>query len=206
MNGESLIDVLDGISFATDCSGTINAIGTRNWNAFACANDTLNLDAAAVIGSNLFDHISGNDVQSNLRNILQRLSVHPDCSWAMFFHCDAPDVKRRMRQSVRPIFTNEDCNGFLFQSIELDIKRRPPIDLFDFKQMEQQHAENKNLPLVTMCSWCQRVRFDPISNEWLEAESYYSSGGKSNVRLTHSICEPCLSITENSHRFGNEKN
>ena len=54
-----ILEAVDGITYLTDLEGTITAVGTRNWNAFAAANDALELNDQSVVGHNLFEFVRG---------------------------------------------------------------------------------------------------------------------------------------------------
>ncbi|MFY0690432.1 MAG: PAS domain-containing protein [Paracoccaceae bacterium] len=195
----SHLEALEGITFLTDRDGVITAIGARNWDAFCNTNGAPDLTANTVIGRSLFDYISGKPVRALFRQALDKLAKAPDASWIMPFRCDAPGRQRNMRQSVTPIFRDGRCTGFFFQSIELTARERPPIELFDFKEMARKAANSPDQPLIKMCSWCQKVRFQPVTgSDWVEAEDYYAAGGPSNVRITHGICEPCAETAGSS--------
>ena len=184
---------MDGLAFITDRQGVITCIGTRKWDAFANENGAPELRAVGVIGRSLFEFIEGTDVQNQLKRAMQRASQDPDWSWILLYRCDAPELKRKMRQAMNPIFSKGACAGFIFQSVELHVQPRPPINLFDFKELQLRAAQRSDLPVVMMCSWCQKVQHEPVCGEqWVEAEDYYSAGGSSNVRLSHCICEQCL--------------
>jgi hypothetical protein len=187
------LDTLDGLAFATDRNGIIRAVGANNWDVFSYENDTPELRSDTVIGRDLFSFIKGAQVQDQFKRIMQQVSQDPDWCWVLRNRCDAPDRKRIMRQSIRPVFSADACTGFVFQSVELMSQQRPRIDLFDFRAIQQKAQDNPDLPVVTMCSWCQRVRFAPVSGDaWIEAEDYYAAGGSSNVRLSHGLCPDCV--------------
>lgn len=188
----ALLQALDGIAFLTDPKGRITAVGIENWNAFSRGNGAPELDAESVIGHKIFKFISGDKVKQQLRKTMQRISTIRDYRWVAPFRCDSPGCFRSMQQTVAPIFSAESCTGFIFQCIELQSYKRPPIDLFDFKAIARYAASDDSLPMVVMCSWCQRVRFEsPGGKQWMEAEAYYAVGGSSKVSLSHSICEHC---------------
>ncbi len=193
MSYESLLDAMEGIAFVTAVDGTVTAVGARNWNAFARANGAPEMDASTVLGRNLLDFVSGGDVRQRLAKIMAAASAEPAASVVVPLRCDSPGTRRCLRQTVRPLFSGNVCTGLVFQSIELDAQSRPPIDLFDFREDERLRGGDEALPLVVMCSWCQRVRL-PTAVEgdgWVEAEEYCEVGGASSVRLSHGICERC---------------
>lgn len=189
----SHLDAMDGLTFETDRDGVIQGIGMHNWNAFAQQNGAPELDADAVIGRNLFDFIAGAQVQNQFRRIMDRISQDPNWTWILPFRCDSPGRQRNIRQSLKPIFTGAECTGFVFQAVEQNAQQRPPIGLYDFKRLRKLAQHDRHLPVVNMCSWCQRVQYAPLSGtNWLSAEDYYAAGGRSDVRINHVICEDCL--------------
>jgi hypothetical protein len=201
MLNASQLEALAGISFVTDPGGTILAIGAKRWNAFAGANGALELTDQAAIGRNLFDFVSGADNGAHLQRVMKELSVGIHDSWAMPFRCDGPDRERNMWQSVTPFRSGRDCAGFLFQSIELSSNHRPPIELFDFKAMQRRSEQEAKLPMISICSWCLKVRYSPVTGEfWVKPEDYYAAGGRSRVRISHGICPTCRDTAENSFR------
>ncbi len=192
----SHLDALDGVVFETDRDGTFQAIGENNWNAFAAQNGAPELKADTIIGRNLFEFIDGPDVRASIKQILDKISHDPNWAWVLPFRCDAPEYHRNICQSLRPVFTGRICTGFIFHSFHQFSRQRPPIGLYDFKRLRHLAKENGDLPVVAMCSWCQRVQYNPIGgSDWMIAEDYYSRGGRSEVQLSHVICEDCLETT-----------
>ena len=190
------LDSLDGLVFETDRNGTILATGGQNWNAFAAENGAPELLSDAVIGQNLFNFIEGKAVRDQIRKILDRISQDPNWAWVLPFRCDAPQCHRNILQSLRPVFSEEGCTGFVFHSFHQSSRQRAPIGLYDFKRHRELAKEHPSLPSVIMCSWCQRVQFPPVAGtNWVTAEVYYARGGQSDVRLSHGICEDCLETT-----------
>ena len=192
----SHFDAVDGLVFETDRSGTIRAVGENSWNSFAKENGAPELSAEAVIGRNLFNYIQGEQVRDQIRQVLERISHDPNWAWVLPFRCDSPDYHRNICQSLRPVFEDHICTGFIFHSFYQYSWQRPPMRLYDFKRLRRLAEENRDLPNVTMCSWCQRVQSAQIADgNYISAENYYAKGGRSDVRLSHGICEDCLETT-----------
>lgn len=98
-----------------------------------------------------------------------------------------------MRLAITPITRKGVREGLLIQSIVLSEEDRPRVDLFDFTDLERLLASTRDLPLITMCSYCQQVKdSDHTANEWVDAEHYYRAGGTSEVRIRHGICPTCF--------------
>ena len=190
---DDVLNAFDGICYIFDREGNILAVGPDNWSRFAeSAGDTA-LNAQAVKRQNLFDFIAGEPVRKQIRQVMDTLISGKVADWVMPYRCDAPGIKRNMRISIRPIRDKESVIGFLFQSIVLDESQRPPLDIFDFAELEKKFEQQKKLPLVSMCSYCQRVRDKSHTDgEWADAENYYAKGGTSYVRLSHGICPNCI--------------
>jgi hypothetical protein len=190
------LDVMDGLTFETDRNGIIRGIGATNWNAFAFQNGAPEITAEAVLNCCLFDFIAGTQVQDQLRHVMDRIALDPNWSLVLPFRCDSPDRKRNICQYLRPIFSDHVCTGYIFQSIEQHSQQRPPIGLYDFKKSRKLAKDDNHLPVVTMCSWCQRVQSLPaLEDQWITAENYYAAGGQSEVRISHAICDDCLETT-----------
>ncbi len=192
----SHLDAMDSLAFETDRNGIIRSITENNWNVFSKENGAPELSAESVIGHNLFDFIEGTQVRNYLKQIIERIAQDPNWTWVLPFRCDAPDRKRTICQSLRPIFSENVCTGFIFQSVEQHSQHRPPIGLYDFKKLKRLAKDNSRLPIVMMCSWCQRVQYPPVGgDDWISAEDYYAAGGRSEVRISHGICEECFLTT-----------
>jgi hypothetical protein len=109
-------------------------------------------------------------------------------------HCDSPELVRELRLSIAPIWMPDGTDAaFLFQSQTISEALRPPIDIFDFARLATVLGANANHPIITICSFCQRIH--PMGTEdespWVSAEDYYRGGGTSAVRLSHGLCADC---------------
>lgn len=197
-----LLEAMDGIAYVTRPDGRILAYGRTRWDDFAAANggEAL-LDPAAVLGCNLFDCIAGEPVKRAYRQwidaVLQAKASHP----ATFaYRCDAPAVRRELRMAISRIDTCIEAGpepAVLFQSVVLHATSRPPLNIYDTEALVRDARSRLTLQLVTMCSFCQRLRWPPGAqppepSAWIEAEQYYAKGGRSEVAISHGICEDCF--------------
>jgi len=187
-----ILDAVDGIAYAIDLNYRISAVGRTRWNEFATNNDAPELGAASMLGQNLFDFIQGDDVREIYRRFIEKTmeTLQPV---ALATRCDSPSVRRELRLAIAPLRTAGIVRGVLFQSLAVDEQVRPPIDLFDFKALMDFADEQRLLPLVTLCSFCARVKQATSSagNAWITAEEYYQLGGTSKVRISHGLCSEC---------------
>ena len=102
---------------------------------------------------------------------------------------------RAVDAGVQVIRSGGKIDGFMFQSCLLNEAPRPSLPIFDFKAMELRRHQGEVLPLISMCSYCQRVR-DPGTEradveDWIVGEEYYRRGGSSEVQISHGICPDC---------------
>lgn len=192
MLGDKQLEPFDGICYVTDLDGIIKSVGRTNWNAFSFENGAPNLTASDVIGKNVLSYISGEEIRDQISNILQQIASKKRLKWIMPYRCDSANRTRNMRLSITPISDQGKAVGFLFQSILLNENERPAIDLFDFVEKMEQLEKLRDLVIITMCGFCQKVKDTPnTKDKWVEAEAYYAMGGTSNVRVSHGICPSC---------------
>ncbi|MEX2616176.1 MAG: hypothetical protein WD767_08780 [Alphaproteobacteria bacterium] len=189
---DDILGAFDGICYVVDSEGVIRHIGARRWNAFARENGAPELDAGNTVGRNLFDYIQGETVCRKLTDIMAELSRSSGDIWISPFRCDSPGEQRNMRLAVTGIHEGKEVTGYLFQSVLLEADSRPPMDIYDFKAMSALLKIHRNLPILSMCSYCQRVRDDRYTTgEWASAETYYRRGGGAEVAISHGICDSC---------------
>ena len=187
-----ILDAVDGIVYAVDRDYRIIAVGRTRWNEFATSNGAREIAADATLGQDLFDIIQGDDVRQVYRRCIEKTiaTLQPV---ALAMRCDSPGMRRELRLAITPLRTAAIVQGILFQSLVIDEQVRPPIDLFDFKASMTFVDEQRLLPLVTLCSFCTRVKqaASPGESAWISAEEYYQLGGTSKVRISHGLCPEC---------------
>jgi hypothetical protein len=189
---DDLLDALDGISYVVDQDYRILAVGRTRWEAFAASNDAPELTAASVLGQDLFETVQGDDVREIYRRYAEE-TLQSSKSAALATRCDSPGIRRELRLAITPLRRAGVVRGLLFQSLTVDELVRPPIDLFDFKAVAALVDRRRQLPIVTLCSFCQRVNKPATQGEppWIDAEEYYRLGGTSDVRISHGLCPDC---------------
>lgn len=196
---QELLDATEGVTYVTDPSARILAIGRPAWAGFADANDAPTVaDTDRYIGDDLFDHIGGDAVRERYRRYLTHLTLGDEAGRGVqfAFRCDSPDLRRDLRMSIGAIRRGAALVGFLFQTIVMSETLRPPVNLFDFAGLAAALRSHGGEPIVRMCSFCQRVAWPPDTIgpalEWIEAEDYYRRGGPSPVRISHGVCLDCV--------------
>lgn len=198
---DHLLNGLDGVAYVVDRDAVVVALGRRNWNAFALANDGADLvDGKGVLGRSLFDFIEGDDVAFVYRRWINGLFVAEWPRGRVISRCDAPGVRRELMILISPIYGGSGVERILFQSVTVSEHVRPRLELFDFAASRTRGAVGQALPILSMCSYCQEVRYPVGSTDqtgaWISAEDYYHRGGGSEVRISHGICPPCLDYME----------
>lgn len=193
ITAQTILDAMAGVAYAVEPDGRILAVGRRGWRLFAVENGALDLaETDTVLGRNLFEYLSGEDVHHAYGRMLDRIRQgEPQLTFPC--HCDAPGVSRDMRMTITPLRRNRSLRAVLFQSITLAERSRPPIRLYEFAG----DSYPESVPLLGMCSLCERVCPGPddcsdVTAPWMEAESYYAHGGSSQVRISHTVCPFCF--------------
>lgn len=190
---ESLLDAMEGIAYLIDADGIIVAVGREGWRSFAQDNATPAMaEAEAVVGRPLLSFIHGEAVRHAYEGYLEALRSGRRRALSFEFSCDSPSLARRMRLCISTVKKGSAPAGFLFQSLLLEERMRPPVSLFDAAVITAALEEMRGQPLLSLCSYCQRVATGAEEREWIPAESYYQRGGSSAVRISHGICPDCM--------------
>lgn len=205
---QDFLDTLEGVAYAVERDGTVLAVSRDSWSSFARENGGEAIaDPHAIVGRNLLDFVSGDEVRESYRDYMEALSHAPTTERVAFgFRCDAPDRKRQMRMAISPMVLYGTLRGFLFHSVVWEEVERPAMALYDFAGLLGQLARAGALPHLAMCSYCQRVRFpagsDPEAGEWMDAAGYYRRGGDEQVAISHGVCTGCAAEVRNRiHRI-----
>jgi hypothetical protein len=192
-----LIECLDGVAYMVDPSGRILSYGQQRWNSFAAANDAPKLcEPQNIIDLSLLDVVQGDDVKDIYRRIMDELLEGKRDGFAFGFRCDGPSTMREMRMAITPVRIQSEVTGILFQSILLRSNHRPPLDIFRFRDSAAALDCTSDRQIVTLCSYCQKIRVSAEHGselEWISAEDYYRRGGSSEVQISHGICQECHS-------------
>ena len=186
---------MDGIAYVVDGENRIIAIGRRRWDRFAVENGAPELRADRVIGRNLFEFVSGPELQQAYRDLADRIISTGEPA-VIAARCDNPGIARELRLSIAPLRLGDKSTGLLFQAQLVNETARPRLDIFDFQALLSGLKQESDLPIVTTCSFCQRLRRPGSGDEdgWIPAEEYYRLGGSSRVRISHGLCADCDAV------------
>lgn len=198
---DSLLDGMAGVVYLTDADGRIINLGRHNWNAFARANNGHSLiDGETVLGRSVFDCVAGKEVRACYQRCFAAILDERLEFIRVMSRCDTPAARRRLWITMRPVQFRRRVGGLLVQALVVSEELRPPVDLFDCAALGVAAASRPVLPMLTMCSCCQNVRFPPGSaecaGEWITAEDYYRNGGDTAVHVSHGLCPDCFALTE----------
>ena len=186
-SAQELLNNLDGVAYLVDARWRFVAFGSPNWRKFSDDNGGgAAVDEEALIGLPLTDFIHGQAVVSLWTSALTLVAQGKVASVVVPYRCDGPFVHRDLRMVVSGIKSEDGGRYYLFQSMTLNERIRPPVPIFDPRERLGQ-----NLPLVAMCSFCHSLRSGAEDGLWQTPEAYYAGGGISQVDITHSVCPRC---------------
>jgi hypothetical protein len=165
-------------SFTIDRDNHIDYVN-QAWIDFAIENGVPALPERAI-GSDLFSHITGEEVRLLSREICNRVRrrLRPV---ELTYRCDSPGLRRYLTMRVVPL----PGERLEFHNWIVRTEARPIVYLLD------PHTERDN-SLVRMCAWCKKV---DVNAAWVEVEEAVRA-----LRLferdrvpgiTHTICESC---------------
>jgi hypothetical protein len=194
LTAQQLLDAIWGPTYLVDHTGSILLVGRRHWSRHV-GNAPGQPDPQSLIGRNLFEFISGGDVQALYRQILERIRSDPEHVWELDYRCDSPGMRRELRMTVSAV-TDAPVGHALFSSQVLREGQRPPLSIFEYDKALAA-LRDPAVPLLMICSMCHRVLAKPghenDAANWVEPEQYYRTGGSAHVSLSHGLCPVCYS-------------
>jgi hypothetical protein len=150
------------------------------WDLFAIANDAPELSGPHVLGRSIFDFIQGAESR-HMTSMLLRRARSAGATIAVPFRCDSSREKRALEMLVTPVGDSVEIRTRLRHA-----EPRHTVPLLDRDRLAA-------MDLLTLCSWCNRVKVD---GEWLELEEAAARLGLFQVpvlpTLTHGICKACI--------------
>lgn len=150
------------------------------WDLFALANDAPELTAPGILGRPIFDCIHGAE-SKHMTSLLLRRARTFGGPIVVPFRCDSSQERRELEMVVTPI---DGCVEFRTR-----VRRTQPRQTVGLLERRRQ----KSPDLLTLCSWCNRIK---IREEWVEIEEAAITLGLFQVAvlptLTHGICKRCV--------------
>jgi hypothetical protein len=193
---QHLLDALDGVAYLTDPHGRILAVGQPSWQLFAADNAAPWLTADAVVGASLFEAIRGDDVRDAYQRMHDGVLTRRRSEAAFEFRCDSPIAERHMRMAITPVVVQDEVVAMLYQSQILAEVSRLPMPLFSSDLRAAAARPPPPDKLVTVCSFCQRVRWPPGppqgTRRWISAPEFYRRGGPEDAMVSDGVCPQCL--------------
>jgi hypothetical protein len=188
---EQILDALDGIACAVDAEHRIIAVGRRRWDRFAVENGAPELRADGIIGRSLFEFVTEADVQKAYRSRAEQVIANGEPA-VIFVRYDSPGTAKELRLSIGPLRLGDEPPGLLFQA-QIVAETVRGLATFDFNALLRAFARSADLPIVTLCSFCQRVRRPGSrdAEDWISAEEYDRLGGASRAHIRNDICADC---------------
>ena len=152
----------------------------RAWDLFAIANDAPELIGPEVVGRSIFEFIQGAESR-HMTSMLIRRARSVGAPVIVPFRCDSSREKRALEMMVTPVGDSVE-----FRTRLRHAEARTTVPLLD---RDRAAATD----LLTLCSWCNRVKVD---GQWLELEDAAVRLGLFQVPvlpgLTHGICPVCV--------------
>ena len=169
----------DEIVYRIDGSGCL-AYVSGAWNAFAAANGAPHLLSSSVLGRPLREFISDPETRHIVEALVRR-ATDTRTTVRVSLRCDAPHERRRLQMMVIPLH-----DGVVeFRTRPHILESRAAVPMLD-------RTTSRTAELLTMCSWCNRVR---VEGGWHEVEEAVDRLGLFEAPalpgLTHGICRDC---------------
>jgi hypothetical protein len=119
---------------------------------------------------------------------MDAVSRAPDGQLRYTYRCDSPEAVRLMQMTLTSVRLPAGAPGVLYHSAEVEVRPRPAVGLLTRPSIEGRLEAGD---IVSLCSYCRRVRWPSGSGRWVEAGDYYREGGTEGVFISHGICPDC---------------
>lgn len=169
------------LTYSIDAADQITSVSAE-WHAFASENGAPGLVSHNVIGRNIFQFITAEEVKHLYTLVFEQVRRHGR-SLSLRFRCDAPEVRRHMELNISLL----RGDALRFTTRLLSAESREAIPMFD------SYSSNSNRILV-LCSWCKKVQSS--AQDWSsieEASNLFNLFTGEPPRLSHAICPACAS-------------
>lgn len=194
-SAEALLQAVSGVAYAVDRDGIILGFSRGPFMPEGDIPAMQRRDHGLAIGNSLFEIVRGEPVRQGYLQLHRAVWTGATEAVGFNYRCDGPATERHMWMSLSRIAGESGTVAILYQSIIIREVSRPPLPLFAFDRP----AAAGTVPadrMVTLCAYCQRVawpqRTGPGEQEWIEAVEFYRRGGRTDVVVSHGLCEPCI--------------
>jgi hypothetical protein len=192
----ALLAAIEGTAYAVDEAGTILGFSRGPFLPESGGDPAEPWDCTKVVGQCLFDLVQGAEVRDSYRTLHRAVWSGRRLSVGFEYRCDAPAIERRMRMSLSLIADGGEPRAVLYQSIVLSETPRVALPLFDKDLIASLGRSTTARPLVTLCSYCQRVAWPmdarTAERAWIEPAAFYHRGGPPDAVVSHGLCEDCF--------------
>lgn len=163
------------------------------WDEFARENDGGNALVTRVLGTCIFDHISGDTSTMFLDSLLKYTRTLKRSS-TRCYRCDSPGIKRFMEMNLVP----QTDGGVLVVHRLLRTEILPGQFIFTVQR-------GVNI-FAVRCSMCNRLKID---GEWTEPDQAFASGklvANHQTAVIYGVCPECKGgLTVNPHLSDSQK-
>lgn len=172
---------MGALYYRLDAADRIVEIGGC-WNDFALANAGESVLAECVLGSNVYDHVSGDASRMFLHTLLTATrSLARDTTRP--YRCDSPGIKRFMEMSLLPLAEH----GVMVAHRMIKVETLPGHYEF-IASKKLPHLPNR----IVRCSICNRIKH---AGEWLETDRAGALGLLScsgPTPVIYGVCDACM--------------
>lgn len=189
---EQLLKAVDGISYAVDADDRIVAVGRREWDRCAVADGVPEPRSDSLVGRHLFEFVGDPELRKAYRVLADRIiSTGEPAVFAARY--GSPGIAREVRLSVERLPLSDHEAGLLFHVRVFGGAAAPCLDVLDIEGLLSAIKQGSDLPIVTVCSYCQQIRRPGSRDEddWIPAEEYCRLGGSLHARISHGVCDEC---------------
>ncbi len=159
-----------------------------DWLEFAEENDAAHLASGQVLGSCVWDYVTGSTTRQLYQDLFRCLRAGR-AERQLPFNCDAPTIIRHMTLTIRTMAGGAiELEGSLVRT-----QARPPARILDCRTL-------RNEEHITICSLCRAVL---VENDWVTVDDAIGRRRWFTAsllpRLEESLCPACEALLASSH-------
>lgn len=165
--------------YTIDVNDTIIQVN-ENWLQFALDNNSSYLNEETILGKNLWNFISGDEVIEIYQIILRQVRKFQK-EICFNYRCDSPNRTRLLAMRILP----SADNSIIFENQILQEKSRQYIKLVD-------PLASRSPAFIQQCSWCKRLK---TAQGWQEVEDAIQTLRLFETTefpmIAHGVCQTC---------------